>query len=219
MALTVLVPVNRLDRAKGRLATLLTAEERSALALATLNTVLDGLKSFEAVVLTADPDVIHATAGRAEVLPESPDVAGLNAQLEFAVAHLLAAGRGANELAILHADLPLFLGGAISFLQDSIAGAPVVAISPSGDGGTNAMIMRPPGRFPLCYGIDSAARHQAAAAEAGFRVVVAPSPALELDLDTPDDVRELLSTHAGRETRAGLLLLAMGVDDRLDRLA
>lgn len=219
MALTVLVPVNQLDRAKGRLATLLTADERSALALATLNTVLDGLNGFDAVVLTADPDVIRAVAGRAEVLAESPGVAGLNAQLEFAVASLFAAGRATDELAILHADLPLFLGGAIFFLLDSMAGDDVVAISPSGDGGTNAMVMRPPGRFSLCYGIDSAARHNAAAVHAGFRVVLAPSPALELDLDTPDDIRALLSTARGRETRAGLLLLAMGVDDRLDRRA
>lgn len=218
MALTVLVPVNRLDRAKGRLATLLTVRERAALALATLNTVLDGLRGFDPVILTADPDVAHAVAGRGEVLAESPDVSGLNPQLEYAVAHLIASGRAADELAILHADLPLFLDSALSFLVDSVGGAPAVAISPSGDGGTNAMLLRPPGRFPLCYGIDSAARHEAAARGAGFHVAVVRSPALELDLDTPEDIRMLLSSSLGRETRAGRLLLAMGVDDRLDRV-
>jgi 2-phospho-L-lactate guanylyltransferase (CobY/MobA/RfbA family) len=80
------------------------------------------------------------------------------------------------------------------------------------------MLLRPPGRFPLCYGIDSAARHGAAARDAGFYVSVVRSPSLELDLDTPDDIRTLLSSALGRETRAGRLLLAMGVDDRLDRL-
>jgi 2-phospho-L-lactate guanylyltransferase len=219
VALTVLVPVNRLARAKGRLARLLTADERSALALATLHTVLDGLGSFEAVVLTADPEVAHFVVGRAEVIAESPDAKGLNPQLEFGVSQLLAAGRATDELAILHADLPLFLGGALSFLAESIGEQPCVGISPSRDGGTNAMLLRPPGLFPLCYGIDSAARHASAAREAGVHVAIAPSPAQELDLDHPEDIRELLSTPRGRESRAGRLLLAIGVDDRLDRIA
>jgi 2-phospho-L-lactate/phosphoenolpyruvate guanylyltransferase len=214
---TVLVPVNSLERAKGRLATLLTQEERTALALATLNTVLDGLKGWDAVVLTADPHVRAAVGGRARVMDESSDTTGLNGQLEFALGELAAHRSGLGEVIILHADLPLFVTEALGSLQEAAGAAPAVALARAPDGGTNAMLLRPPGRFPLCYGVDSAARHVAAAKSASFDVVLIDSPALALDLDTPDDIRALLATPHGRESRAGVLLLALGIDDRLDR--
>ena len=80
----VLIPVNDLARAKGRLAGLLSPEEREQLALITLQTVLHAAGP-DAIVLTPDERIAGLVAGRARVLLESPKARGLNGQLEFAL--------------------------------------------------------------------------------------------------------------------------------------
>ena len=92
--------------------------------------------------------------------------------------------------------------------------APSATLVRPGDGGTNAMLLRPPGRFPLAYGRGSGDRHEEAAREAGLAVRRADVPALALDLDTPADVRELLSTAEGRATEAGRYLVGLGIEGR-----
>lgn len=207
----VLVPVNRLDRAKGRLSALLSAAERAALALATFETVCAAVveAGYALAVLTSDPRV--AARGRALLIGEDPVRRGLNAQLEAAIAGL----DSPPQLLILHADLPLATGAALRSLVAAALPAPSATLVTSADGGTNAMLLRPPGRYPLAYGAASAARHQAAATAAGVRCTAVESPPLALDLDTPADLRRLLAEPAGRETPAGRLLVEFGVDQRL----
>ncbi len=201
--LQVLVPVNRLDRAKGRLAEVLTPTQRVELATATLTTVLDAVvgAGYELAVLTSDVDVTPLLPTGARLIPESAELAGLNPQLEYAVGQLEAEG-----LFILHADLPLATTAALKAFVSAAPPAPSCTITRSPDGGTNAMLLQPPGRFALAYGRDSAALHEAAAKEAGIPFRIVPSPALELDLDTSGDLDALLQTKAGQESRAGQLL-------------
>ncbi len=208
----VLIPVNRLSRAKGRLADFLEAEERAELALATLKTVLAAVRDahLRPVVLTADPRVADVVGGNTEVLLEDPALSGLNAQLERAVAVL-----GGDELMILHADLPLATGPAIAAVIAAAAAAPSVTIVRSGDGGTNVMFLRPSGRFPLAYGPHSAAAHQAGARRAYMAFREVHDHTLALDLDTPDDIRTLLGLKEGRTSRAGQLLLGIRAPARL----
>jgi 2-phospho-L-lactate guanylyltransferase len=210
--LRVLIPVNGLDRAKGRLAELLSPEQRAELALATLETVLAAVDEArcEAFVLTADQRVAGAVAGPAVVVPDREDAAGLNAQLEAAVAEL-----DGDELLILHADLPLATGEDIRAVVAAAAEAPSATMVKSPDGGTNAMLLRPPGRFALAYGRESAALHRAAAEGSGMTVVAAVAPGLELDLDTPADLQRLLTTDEGQQSAAGKLLLAWGIGEPL----
>ena len=88
----------------------------------------------------------------------------------------------------------------------------------SRDGGTNAMLLRPPGKFPLRYGPGSYALHKSAAEKAGMTVRANFNRELRLDLDTPDDVRELLRAPRGRQGAAGVFLLSIDVEERLERL-
>ena len=211
MATTVLIPVNRLDRAKGRLAALLTPEERAELVRRSLGTVLEAVAvaGLEAVVLTSDEAVRTDLPAGVRTLVEEPDLRGLSAQLERAAERL-----DVDELLILHADLPLASGEA---LRDLVAQAPpppsATLVRPE-DGGTNAMLLRPPGRFPLAYGKGSGDLHEASAREARLTVRRAEAPALALDLDTPGDVRTLLAEPAGRACEAGRYLLGIGVEGR-----
>lgn len=215
--LPVLIPVNRLDRAKGRLAAVLTEEERVTLALITFETVLHAAGQG-AIVLTADEMVAARAEGRARVLAEEAGVSGLNAQVEAAVAGLMHEDAIRERMLILHADLPLATEGAVASLEEqSEPGSAVITESP--DGGTNAMLLRPPGRFPLAYGPDSFAEHARAAEAAGVTVVRNVNRELRLDLDTPDDLRELLRAPRGRQGAAGVFLLSIGIEERLGALA
>ena len=211
MATTVLIPVNRLDRAKGRLAALLAPEERAELVRRSLATVLEAVAGagLEAVVLTSDEAVRASLPAGVRPLAEEPGLRGLSAQLERAAERL-----AVDDLLILHADLPLASGEALRDLVAQAPAAPSVTLARPGDGGTNAMLLRPPGRFPLAYGRGSGDLHEAAAREAGLTVRRAEAPALALDLDTPGDVRTLLADPAGRASEAGRYLVGIGVEGR-----
>lgn len=208
----VLIPVNALSRAKGRLSDVLDAGERRTLALITLESVLHATGDA-AIVLTSDRKVARAAAGT-RVLPETASAAGLNGQLEAAVRALAADGTARDRLLILHADLPLVTRDAIEALKALSAPDTAVMVE-SRDGGTNAMLMQPPGRFPLAYGKGSFAAHESAAAAAGMTVIRNDNRELRLDLDTPDDIIELLRAPRGRQGAAGRYLLSIGIEDRL----
>ena len=214
MALTAVIPVNWLDRAKGRLATLLEAEERRQLAVLTLETVLTATREagLAPVLLTPEPEALLLLdfTSRETIRAEDPGVQGLNAQLEAAVARL-------DEVLILHADLPLCDAESLRRLLAWRVQASATLVE-SSDGGTNAMVLRPPGRFPLRYGPGSCEAHKAAAGAAGIAVTVMDLPGLRLDLDTPDDLRTLLASREGRASPAGRYLASRGVEARLRAL-
>jgi 2-phospho-L-lactate guanylyltransferase len=139
---------------------------------------------------------------------EDPALRGLNAQLEAAL-------QGLEEALVLHADLPLATADALTELLAAAQRAPSVTLVESSDGGTNAMVLRPPGSFRLAYGRDSCARHVRSARAAHLHAGLVDSPALRLDLDTAPDLAALLATSAGRASPAGRFLLAIGVEERL----
>jgi 2-phospho-L-lactate guanylyltransferase len=201
-----LIPVNRLERAKGRLADTLDASVREALARATFATVLEAaLGTFaEVAVLTADAAAGEmATAAGARVITEDPERSGLNAQLEHALARL---GQPEGGIAILHADLPLARVEHFAAFAASAPPAPSVTLVRSLDGGTNLMLLRPPGRFALAYGPGSYELHVEAAAAAGMTVTAFDRAELELDIDTPADLATFLATPGAGDTAAGILL-------------
>ena len=203
----VLVPVNRLDRAKGRLAALLTQEQREGLALATLRSVLAAIAGadLEAWVLTGDLRV-EAASAPAHCLPEDRNLRGLNPQLERGLT-VLAEWHPATPVLILHADLPLATAGALRDLVAAAPAEPSVTLVRSRDGGTNAMLLAPPGRFALAYGPGSYELHTAAARQAGFTIRTVIEESLALDLDTPADVHTLLAHPSGPASTAGRYLL------------
>ncbi len=211
MPTTVLIPVNRLDRAKGRLADLLEPEERAELVRRSLSAVLAAVEGagMVAVVLTSDQAVRAILPADVRVLSEDPHLQGLSAQVERAAGLL-----GVQELLILHADLPLVTAEALRDLVTQAPEAPSATLVRPRDGGTNAMLLRPPGRFPLAYGRGSGDLHESAAREAGLAVRRADTPALALDLDTPADVRVLLSAADGRASEAGRYLVEIGIEGR-----
>ncbi len=216
--LPVLIPVNQLDRAKGRLAETLDPAARVRLFLATVRTVIGAVNDagMRPVVLTRDPRIALECGGIATILDEDPAVSGLNAQLESAIRRLGALAP-LPELLILHADLPLATGEALRDLVAAASPPPSVTLVCSPDGGTNAMLLRPPGRFALAYGTGSFERHRDAAHAAGVNVHEVSLPSLALDLDTPIDVARLMETPGGPQTPAGEVLASLGLSREASR--
>ena len=218
--LPALIPVNRLDRAKGRLAPFLTPAERAELALATFETVLEAVRGagWTPVVLTSD-DTVRAAAGpNAVVLGEGSPFLGLNAELEGALLRLQPAFPQPTDprLLVVHADLPLASAAAIRALcGEAREAASAVAVC-SADGGTNIMLLRPPGLFAFAFGRESYVQHEARAAQAGLRWVRHESATLSLDLDTPADLLTLLDAPGGATSRAGKLLVRWRIRGRLN---
>ena len=210
MTLQAVIPVNRLDRAKGRLDGVLSPEERRGLALATLGTVVRACleAGLEPAVLTADEAVAAALDNRVQHIPESPGVEGLNAQLEQAIA-------GLDEVVIVHADLPLARGAELRAIVEGSPPGPSITVVRSPDGGTNVMYLRPAGAIALSYGADSWRKHSEAAAASGIEVRTAMAPSLEVDLDTPADLAAFFATLGWESTEAGRFLAARGVPARL----
>jgi 2-phospho-L-lactate guanylyltransferase len=159
--------------------------------------------SYRPYVVTTEPGKWDLEPGTA-LIGERPG-GGLNAALEGALEQL----QGESAILVLHADLPLARADSLRKLRDLAESQPepAMAIVRSRDGGTNAMLLRPPGKFGLSYGQRSFSRHVSAAARAGVKVAALEDPLLSLDLDTPQDVEMLVSTAAGRQTPAGQLLL------------
>jgi 2-phospho-L-lactate guanylyltransferase len=212
----ILVPIKNLENAKQRLAPVLAAAERLALAEAMMEDVLGTLASWDArppaAVVTSDP---HATALACsygfEIIAESNNRSETDA---IALATQAAVDRGWTSTLVVPADIPLM---AAEELQCIVAAAPAegTVLVPSADGrGTNAVLRRPSALFPLRFGDDSFLPHRRAAEATGRPVVVLNLPGIALDVDRPADLAELLA-RAG-DCRSQRLLRAWGVADRLE---
>jgi 2-phospho-L-lactate guanylyltransferase len=81
--------------------------------------------------------------------------------------------------------------------------------------GTNALLIRPPDAVAPSFGEDSFARHLAAARTAGVAARIRRFSRIGLDVDTEDDVRELLARSGGQQTRTGRFLRSILVEERL----
>lgn len=205
----IAVPVKSLERAKGRLAGVLTPLERAAITLAMLEDVLDGclaIPGWQTWVISPDEAVLEVSARR-RARPIAEEAPGLNA----AVRQVEGLAAGADAFAVVLGDLPLLtadaLGGALRTL------GPVIAVPSASDGGTNVLVRRPPVVISTRFGTQSFRKHRDAAEVRGIPFAEVRDPALAYDLDRPEDVPALLAEGGRGRTRR--VCLEMGLADRL----
>jgi 2-phospho-L-lactate guanylyltransferase len=202
----ILVPVKNLGNAKQRLASLLDAGERSALAAAMLEDVLETLSRWTkrpaVAIVTGDPWVKSlARKFSFEVIEDAANGGETDA---IAMATQVCEANGAESTWVLPADIPLVQ---IRELELVLAAAPPhgSVLVPAHDGrGTNTALRRPAALFPLRFGDDSFHPHYAAACATGYPCVIMQLQGIGLDVDQPADLAELLSKDG--QTRAQALL-------------
>ncbi|MBC8162805.1 MAG: 2-phospho-L-lactate guanylyltransferase [Roseiflexaceae bacterium] len=194
-----LVPIKPLAEAKTRLATLLTPQQRRALALAMFEDVLAALVATPEVAAVSVIGGDALTRQQAEFYGARAvaDPRALNQALTQAAAQTWA--RGQRPL-IVFADLPLATPAELGELTAHNAVADIV-LAGAPDGGTNAMLCAP--TMPLLFGSGSLAHHLRAAEQRGLRAKVLDLPGLARDIDRPEDIW-WLAEH-GVATRAGRL--------------
>lgn len=196
-----LVPLRSPGEGKTRLSGALDATERAALAGAMLADVTRALRHAEVdrvVVAAAGPAAAAAASAlRLDVLLDPPSATSLDTAISAAEARL---GRIAG-LFVVTADLPRLQPAEVRHLLDT-PGAVIVA--PTDDGGTGALLRRPPSAIRTAYGPGSAVAHAQNAVAARIDPVVVDLPGLRHDVDTWTDVVALTSGYVGPATAAFL---------------
>ena len=210
-----LIPVKKLAESKSRLLSRLPDDTRQALTLAMLEDLIEALTQTRGIdriaVTTPDETVaLHAKAAGAEILmrPEP----GLNAALEDGRARLVP--NGDDDLLFVLGDVA---GALASDFEKLLAcpteDTPQVCLAPSADGGTSALLHKPAGVIPCCFGRDSATRHRDAAQAAGIAYHELELPSLVIDLDQPEDLEAFLATEGGGVRTRALLQSAERRED------
>jgi len=212
----ILLPIKRLEDAKQRLAPALEPEQRKLLAEAMLRDVLAAiaacrLRSAVAVV-TSDPQASRLARHHGfDVIADTENAGETQA---IAMATRVAQAGGAEETLVIPGDAPLVEAWELEAM--AAAAAPkfrgVVLAAARDRRGTNAVLRRPPGLFPLRFGNDSFAPHLEAARATGAEVVVLELPGVALDVDTPADLAALLAAPC--RTRSQRLLRSWRIGDR-----
>lgn len=191
------IPAKPFDAAKSRLAGVLSPAQRAELSTHLLAQTLHLAAAADCfagiVVVSRDPAAL-ALAAHHDAHPLTENVPDLNAALLQACAWVAAAG--SHALAILPADLPRLRAEDLRQLVATFTEPDEVVITPSRDGGTNALVLALPARFDFAFGPDSYRRHRLRAAEAGCRVRTLCTETLHFDLDAPADLAELTADPA-----------------------
>ncbi len=202
----MLVPVKAFLQAKGRLAPVLTNQQRARLARRMATVVVAAAAPWPAFVVCDDSTV----AGWAEEVGATvvwrPGV-GLNAAVGEGVAELRRLG--VRRAVIAHSDLPLAESFAALAGFDAASGTPAVSIvSDRREDGTNVIALPTDAPFTFAYGAGSFRRHSAEARRLGLAVRVVRHRQLGFDVDLPSDLAELQDLPAGATMLRGIEPLA-----------
>jgi 2-phospho-L-lactate/phosphoenolpyruvate guanylyltransferase len=200
MRTIAIVPAKAPALAKTRLAAELAEGDRAAVSLDMLRGVLAQIGRVPAIagcaVVSADESVLAlARQLGCEPIRETGE-SGLNPALDLG--RVWALDSGADALLVIPADLPLVRASDLAdIVSRGEAQGPGIVIAPSKDGGTNALLLRPPSGVPFCFGPDSARRHQLEAELRGLAVSVLQRDTLAFDVDTPADLTAYLAIQEG----------------------
>ena len=185
------VPVKEFAGAKQRLAALLTAQQRQALAAAMLEDVLAALAEAPLagiMVNTLDPLATElARRYGARVVTDGARDGHTGAVA--AMARILAE-EGREAMLTVPGDIPRVTAAEIAAVIEARRPAPSLTIVPAHDErGSNAVLCSPPLVMPLRFGDDSFLPHLAAARAIGIEPTILKLPGIGLDIDQPLDVR------------------------------
>lgn len=189
-----ILPVKSPQNAKQRLKDFLGVEQREALARMLYRQTLAALCEAEGidrvVVVTSDFEAAeHARRSGALVFEEDEQVSH---SVSADAACLRAMELGASTALLVPIDVPTATPA--DFSQLAASARPGLIVVPSSDGtGTNALVRTPPNCIESKFGPGSFRKHLDQALLKGLPADVLRLPGLMFDIDTPEDVGELLT--------------------------
>jgi 2-phospho-L-lactate guanylyltransferase len=203
---TAILPVKRFDRAKQRLKGALGTGSRVALVSAMFSDVLNALYSsarLDTVLLVSGEPAVRdiAVEPQAVLIADSSE----RGQSHAASTGLARAASLGYEWALLvPGDCPLVDPGEVDGLigKATTSGHEVVIVPDRHGRGTNALLLHPAGSFKPQFGPDSLNRHREQAESRAIRYAVVALPSLALDVDTGEDLAELVSVLKRSHGRA-----------------
>lgn len=199
----ILVPIKNLADAKQRLSSILSSEERVALAQAMCEDVLQALAGWQGrpavAVVTSDAFACELAARcNFEVIPDGVN-SGETSAIEMATA--LCRERGAKSTLVIPADIPLLHRSELQKILDWAPSGGTVLVPDAAGRGTNAAWRAPADLFPLRFGNDSFLPHLAAAKATGLPCVVLHLRGIARDIDRPEDLIELAAASGDRQSQ------------------
>ena len=200
-----IVPIKTFERAKQRLADVLSEEERRALMLAMARDVLTCLSrcteltGILIVSRTTEADSL-AAAFATERFAESPD-ADLAQALTQATEHLVA-HFSAQGVFVVPADVPGIDPEQVDELIRNNSG--ITLLPDAEHKGTNGFICAPPLSIPYVFNGQSFKPHADAAFTAGITPRIVPASEFALDVDLPEDLSAVYQQQPGSQTASYL---------------
>jgi len=188
-----LLPVKSPQNAKQRLNGFLPAAQRETLARLMFEQTIAALCQAggidRVVVVTSDTQIARHARSLGALVFEETEQSSHSASADAAC--LRAIELGATTAVLVPIDVPLVTPA--DFEQLAATTRPGLVIVPSADGtGTNALVRTPPDVIQSRFGPGSFRAHLDQARSKGVEADVLCLPGLMFDIDTPEDVAELL---------------------------
>ena len=198
------LPAKQFETSKQRLAPQVQLGNRRALVESMFSDAMLALRRVPSInqifVVTSDPVAAQIAAGHETIVVE--DTAASHSEAaQLGIARALE--MGATRALLVPGDCPLLDPTELEQLIARPVPARSVLIVPDRHGeGTNALLLTPPDAMPPSFGEGSRHRHNELATEHGATPEVVHVPSLALDIDTPEDLAELLQMFASTRGRA-----------------
>lgn len=189
MKTCAIIPVSRFSKAKTRLSPMLTHHERENLLKSMLKDVIKVLKSSvdQVLVISSDKDVLDYVDELDVQSLEEQGAIDLNGALKQAVKYY---GKDCSKILIVPSDIPLIREEHVKDIL-KVGKKVDVVIAPSKGGGTNAMLLPSEG-IEMMFGGCSFFKHLEEAEKEGLTFNVYDSFYLSLDVNTAEDLGEIM---------------------------
>ncbi|MCL2157056.1 MAG: 2-phospho-L-lactate guanylyltransferase [Methanobrevibacter sp.] len=204
-----IIPVSKISNAKTRLSPFLNLKERENLLKAMLKDVTSALKHSvdEVIIISADKDVLEF-AGTLNVLTLVENE-GLN--LNTAINQAMDWCRAkTKKVIIIPSDIPLIAKTNLDTLINSAKALDFIIV-PSKGGGTNGLAIKPLS-LAMKFGDFSFKNHVKEAVTKKFEPVIYDSFYMSLDVNTTEDLGEIMIHGSNTETQSYLKSLKIDVE-------
>ena len=203
-----IIPVSRFSQAKTRLSPTLTPLERENLLKSMLKDVITTIKDSvdEVVVISSDKDVLDFVNTLNVVCLTEEGKTDLNGALMQAVNWC---SEHAYQVLIIPSDVPLIRKSQAQEMVELADKWPVI-IAPAKGGGTNALLIPTKG-VQTKFGDCSFFQHLKEAEKSGLHRYIYDSFYLSLDVNTAEDLGEIMIHGSGTETSKYLKSIGLRV--------